>query len=80
MLLVHTSFGLFLSGCSVSMYYMACFDVAHKNFPVSCIYFIVILFKSYCKGDNPDTRKTYIFLQFDPLVQVLNLPLKIIAT
>ena len=68
MRLVHTSFGLFLSGCSMSIHYMACFHVAHKSFPVSYSYFIVILFKSYCKGDNPDTIKTNILLQFDHLV------------
>ena len=56
--------------CPYIMYYVLYiyFHVAHKIIPVSCIHFIVILFKSYCKGDDPDTMKTNILLQFDHLV------------
>ena len=39
--LVHTSCGLLLSGYSMSIYYVACFYVAHKSFPIEkCHVFI----------------------------------------
>ena len=50
--------GLFVSDYSKSIYYVARFHVAHKSFPVVCIYFNVILFKSYYQGDNPVKIKT----------------------
>ena len=38
---VHTSCGLLLSGYSMSIYYLACFYVAHKSFPIEkCHVFI----------------------------------------
>ena len=76
MRLIHTSYGLYVDDYSMSIYYVACFHVADKSFPVSCIHCILILFKSYCKGDDPCKRKTDVLLQFDHFVSSIQFATK----
>ena len=64
---VQTSYGLLLSGYSMSIYYVACFHVAHKSFPVSGIHCILMSSKVSLRGIIL-AQERQIHLQFDHLV------------
>ena len=64
---VQTSCGLLLSGYSLSLYYMACFHVVHKSFPVSGINCILMLSEVILRAITL-AQERQIHLQFDHLV------------